>query len=249
MNYRISPTITRVQLMAAALSLGSAMPAAAHFPWVVPPEHEPAVGEQLTLHIGYGHDFSAGETLPRQRIEEISLVAPDGRQVPLEAHDDKFVSAPLKTQGPYIAAVAQKRNYYTRTAEDGIRAPKTEVAGALHCSYSGNTMKAIIGSEDSQLSPMIFGHPLEILPLTVPTSASAMKLRLLYRGKPYTTELELIKSSGETRTLTSRDDGTAEFQLSQGEWLVVASVQSDYPDKAKCDVESFTATLSFTIQQ
>ncbi len=248
MNHGTTSTSVCARLLAVTLGLGAAMPAMAHFPWIVPPEQAPAIGDPLTFRIGYGHDFPEGSILPKQRIGEISLVAPDGDQVPLEAHNEGVMSAPLKAEGVYVAAVAQKRNYYTRTAEVGIRAPKSEVAGALHCSYFGNAMKAIIGSGDSQALTTTFGHPLEIVPLTTPAADSEMKVRLLYRNKSHATELELISGTGETRTISSGADGTAEFPLSSGEWLVVANVQSDYPDKAKCDVESFTATLSFTVR-
>ena len=237
----------------------AAAPAAAHYPWATVVSATP--DGEIVVRAGWGHDFPGDGPLATERVTEIVLHRPDGEAIPMAPTGDEghFAAPAAAAPGTHLVSARQARGYWTRTPHGGVPRPRSEVEDGVRCSYSGNTVKAIAFIGESGAGgahDRVVGHPLEVVPLDDPSAlrpGDTLRVRLLYRDAPYVAKVRLEHAAAgdeEPVTVTAADDGSAALPLDRpGLWLVHAHALSAYPEPERCDVESFHATLTFSLPE
>jgi uncharacterized GH25 family protein len=258
----------RKVIAAGALTIGLSSlfssQALAHFPWINTDGYTLHNGETPHISIGWGHRYPLGRFLRQEDLESMSLRGPGGYEIPLKASNSmEFESEEaLSTPGTYIVAAQRRTGFYTKTTEGGKRQSKEGLENVLRCSSSHMTMKALLtvgeAEEAEEVNTTPVGHPLEIIPQASPASLRAgdyFPVQLLLYGKPhqgklfatymgFSTEKDVFAYTAKTDT-----EGMGKIRILQpGIWLIKAEYEEPYPDQKVCDVESFSATLTFEIQ-
>lgn len=239
--------------------LFSAAAAYAHFPWVSVPDYSLKQDKTSPVYVISGHSFPVDVPIEADRLGSLELVNPDGSRSGLEQKGAIYMTPELKAAGTYVLLATQKNSFYTRTKDGGKRQSKEGLSDVIKCSYSAKTMKAVlnVGAGDGALSNR-FDHPLEIIPLNNPAKLSVndyLDVQVLLHGKPYDGMLFATYAgfSNEENTyayaVATNEEGKASIRiLSTGSWLVKTNIEQPYKDPKVCDVESYTATLTFGIQ-
>lgn len=249
-----------LQIGAAAGLLLTAAIAHAHFPWVAVPDYSLAPNKTSPVLVVNGHSFPLDVILEDERIGSLELVSPSGTRSPLEKSGATYTTPELKESGTYILAGTRKSSFWTRTKSGGKPQSKEGLSDVIKCAYSSKTMKSVVnvGSGDGTALGTKFGHPLEIIPLTNPGSLKlndSLEVQVLLHGKPYNGMIYATYSGFSTEeevyayTASTNEEGKASIRiLSASPWVVKASVEQPYSDPKICDVESYTASLTFGIQ-
>lgn len=237
----------------------TAASAYAHFPWISVPDYSLKQGKSSPVYVISGHSFPVDVPMEADRLDSLELVGPDGSRVKVEQKGAIYATPALKSSGTYLLVGAQKSGFFTRTKEGGKRQSKEGLRDVIKCAYSAKTMKAAFdtGAGDGALSNK-FDQPLEIIPLTNPSGLKVndfLDIQVLLHGKPYDGMVFATYSgfSSEENTyayaVATDEEGKASIRiLSTGGWLVKANIEQPYADPKVCDVESYTATLTFGIQ-
>ncbi len=250
MAKRTAPFIV---LCAALIFCVGLVPAQAHYPWLTVSDEEP-----MRFVVGWGHDFPKDGILGADRIASATLVLPDGtvRELSLGTQDAHLVGA-MAPSGLHILAAEQRPGFYSRTHQGGRAGSKIDHPGALSCSESANTMKALISRGEGGDPGRLLGHALEIVPLADPASLGVgdeFAVRILFQGKPFRGTVEATWAGfpdKESYAVTRETDASGEVRIPLshgGLWLVKAATRVPYPDAAVCDHRSHTATLTFRIR-
>lgn len=228
-------------------------PAHAHYPWLTVVEEEP-----LRFEVGWGHEFPSDGHLDVTRLAEVVLVEPDGDRRALALEEGTtHVAGTLAESGVYILAARQVPSFYSLTADGGRRGSRLDHPEALSCSESANSMKALVAHGSGGDPARLLGHPLEILPLVDPAGLKAgdeLPVRVLFRGEPFQGQVEATWDTHPDKdeyavTNVTDEMGRTSIPLgSAGLWLVTAKVQEPHADKALCDYQTYTATLTFRLR-
>ncbi|MFZ1986515.1 MAG: DUF4198 domain-containing protein [Desulfatitalea sp.] len=241
----------------------SAVSAPAHDMWIEVRDYTPAPGEEITMVLGYDHHLPAREFLPKEYLDEIYLLRPDGTRVEIKGYSDVEykAGAPLADKGSYLAVATQKGRFWTKTTE-GYQSGKSkkDVKNVVSCTYSAKFAKAIvnIGAAAGSLLAKPLGHDLEIIPMADPAAlrnGDFLPLQVLFKGKPLAgadVVATYVGFSREKNTFAyatkSAADGRAKIRIATpGAWLVAVHYKEDYPDPKECDEYSFAASLTFEI--
>lgn len=238
--------------------------ALAHDMWIEVRDYTPAPGEEVTMTLAYDHHLPGWEFLPRERLDQIFLVRPDGSQAQIKPYSEveyKAEPAPADA-GSYLVAAVQKGAFWTKTTE-GYQSGKSkkDVKAAIQCTYSAKFTKAIVnvGPPAGEALGKPLGQELEIIPLADPGALSSgdyLPIKVLFKGKPLAgadVVASYVGFSREKNTFAYATktvaDGTARIRMATpGAWLVAAHFKEHYPDPATCDENSFAASLTFEIQ-
>jgi uncharacterized GH25 family protein len=242
----------------------SAAPAPAHDMWIEVRDYTPAAGEEITMTLAYDHHLPAREFLPKERLDEIFLLRPDGSKVAIKGYSEveyKTEAAPAGT-GSHLVVATQKGAFWNKTTE-GYQSGKSkkDVKDAIACTYSAKFAKAVVnvGEAAGDVLAKPLGHDLEIVPQADPAALGGgdyLPLKVLFKGKPLAgadVVATYVGFSREKNTFAyatkSAADGTAKIRMATpGAWLVAAHYKEDYPDQATCDQNSFAASLTFEIK-
>lgn len=249
------------RLLPAAIVAGLliASPAQAHYPWLMASSFSPMQGKSVNVYLGLGHNYPLENFLPRDRIDKVELVSPDGKRAALNPDDTgEYVTPELKGDGAYVLLASQKGGFFTRTKSGNKRQSKEGLSDVVGCSYSSNNMKAVInvGRGDGVLGKR-FDQPLEIIPLSNPANLKVgdfMDVQVLMKGEPYdgmvfATYAGFSNDGAYAYTVEPDSQGKASIRiLNPGQWLIRANVKQPYSDSKVCDVESYTTTLTFGIR-
>jgi len=245
-------------LVAAVLALLPVL-AQAHYPWLNMQRYQLQENKTANLTIGWGHVFPHDEFLKQDRVEELYILAPDGSKIEIEAKSElEFASAKPLEPGSYLVVGKPKSRHWTRTATGGFPQPKTGLDNVISCSFSVNTMKAVLNVGDSSENvDRIVGHPLEIVPLVNPTTLRAgdyLPIRILLNGEPYHGFFNATYAGFSTEpdvfayTARTNADGNGRLRiLSQGIWLIYVEHQEPYHDLAVCDTRTYRGVLTFLV--
>ncbi|MBU0681522.1 MAG: DUF4198 domain-containing protein [Proteobacteria bacterium] len=235
--------------------------AQAHFPWINTSNYSPEPGESVQMTMGWGHRYPLGKFLKKADLENIVIVAPDGKkEAAVSLSDLEFEPANnFSTAGAYLVGAKRKTGFYTKTTEGGKRQSKESLNNVIKCSRSQMTMKSIINVGDGRGKvDRKLGHPLEIIPLANPAELKAgdyLPVQVLLHGKPYNDRIFATYMGFSTEknvfAYTSMTDrqGMGRIRLDQpGVWLIKVEHQQPYADQNVCDVESFIATLTLEVK-
>ncbi|MCI5209805.1 MAG: DUF4198 domain-containing protein [Candidatus Electrothrix sp. ATG2] len=237
--------------------------ALAHYPWINADSYSLNTGETPHINIGWGHRYPLGRFLQQEDLENMNLLAPSGQELPIKAINimESEPEEALTAPGTYTVAAQRRAGFYTKTTEGGKRQSKEGLNNVLRCSHSSMNMKALLtvgGKKNASVNKTAVGHPLEIIPQASPASLRAgdyFPVQVLLRGKPYKSKLFATYLGFSTEkdvfayTAKTDQDGMGKIRILQpGVWLIKAEYQEPYPDQKVCDVESFSATLTFEIK-
>lgn len=236
----------------------------AHDLWIEPATYQSSPGKEVTMTLGYGHQFPATDFLADEYLDEAYMLGPDGKRIDIAGTADTAYKPlhPPAENGAYIAVVTMNGRYWTKTTQ-GYQGGKSkvDVKNAISCTHSLKYSKSIINlgsGPDHHLSNWL-GHDLEILPLGNPArlkKGDSVPIQVLFHGKPlpkaqvFATYAGFSDKSHTYAYSTQTDsEGKADIQAhSSGAWLVKVNHRDEYPNPEKCDEYSFTATLTFEIQ-
>jgi uncharacterized GH25 family protein len=256
-----SPVMVLISLF---LLAPMAAPVLAHDMWIDVRDYTPAPGEVVTMTLAYGHYLPAREFLPKEYLDEIYLLDPNGNRLEIQGCSDvEFKTQKVLAQeGTYLVVATQKGRFWTKTT-DGYQPGKSKkgLKNVIGCTYSAKFSKAIVnvGARPGDLLAKPLGHELEIVPLADPgtlRSGDMLPVKVLFRNKPLSGAQVLATYVGFSRekntfAYATKTDaaGTAGIRVATaGAWLVAVHHKDDYPDPAECDQYSFAATLTFETQ-
>ena len=243
-----------------AVILCAGVPASAHFPWVSMGDHSLDPGRGLKIRLAWGHHFPLDDFLEADSVDFISVTGPDGNTRKISSGDGLTYTGPSTDQpGIYYVTAQRKPGFFTIKEKGFHIGPKTGIKDAVKCSYSMDTMKAVVNVGNVKAVPdRVFGLPLELVPLTNPMDARIgdyMKIQVLYHGKPvhhFRVYATYEGFSGEGAfAYTNGVDKQGIFNLKvlhAGKWVVYAEKEEPYDNPSECDMQNYRTSLTFEIE-
>ncbi|MBM9616131.1 DUF4198 domain-containing protein [Desulfobulbus rhabdoformis] len=255
---KLSCTIT-VFLLVCAVSF-----AQAHYLWLNVDDHRPRVKSIPMFSVGWGHHFYSpvGDILTRpELLETLQLIDPAGKSSELTLVDGfKYQAHQRYSAGTYLATVAIKERFSTKTDKGYLSQPKTGLTNVLSSRYLGMYGKAIInvgtGGDSTSLSQPV-GTSLELVPLSNPADlrvGDSFRFRLLYQGQPLAEEIKATYAGFSPHNAwpytcrTNREGEGAIRILAPGIWVIKVNHRAPYKNSEEADEYSYTATLNFEIR-
>jgi len=229
----------------------------AHDFWIEPSTFRPEAGKTFTASLRVGQDF-AGDPVPRMGFLIDSFVVRDARgQRVVNGFENQDPAGFVRIDGAGTAVIGYESKgspleippekfaqFLREEGISGVAVPK-EPHRELFYRYAKSIVK--VGAATPGYERPL-NYRLELVPLTNPTAASALRVRLLFEQKPLAGALvTAIKRDDGTR-ITARSDahGDAMLQLTSGVWLVKAvHLLKNTPPKGAFPWESLWASLTF----
>jgi len=232
------------------------------------PDFYPKYGAETKAYFGWGHHYPVDDFLSPEKLQEFSLIKPDGKKVKLTPNPAGFLATEihLKQSGGYIVSAKMKPGFYTMYLEKGEMhhktGPKTGVKGVIIVSlYYQQFAKALISAgktgDDAFSKPI--GYKLEIIPLKNPYTLKMgdyLPVKVLFSGKPamfikvYGTYSGFSTGDDYAYTTSTDMEGIAKIRIMHwGNWLLKTEEKLPAPKdkKKKCNELHYTATLTFSI--
>jgi len=233
------------------------------------PEFSPEKGAETNVYFGWGHHYPVDDFLSQDRLEEFSLITPDGGEEKLKPNPGGFLATriSLKKGGGYIVSAVRKPGFYTMHIDKGKihhkLGSKTGLKKVILSIYSRQYAKALVNvadAEDDSFSKPV-GHKLEIVPLENPFKIHGcgghfLKIKVLFDGKParfckvYATYAGFSTGEDFAYATSTNSEGIAKIRIIHwGQWLIKVNKRLPAPEdlKDKCNELSYTATLTFEI--
>lgn len=239
----------------------------AHYLWLNVDNYNPVVGEEITISVGYGHNFPKGTGAKADRLDKLFIIDPEGRIIPLEINTkgEEGVVAPVKIrlnkEGTYLAVLTRKSGFVSKTTEGYIHKSKKELKGVISSSWSEGSAKAVItvGSPEGKAFQKEIEQRFQLVALKDPgqlKKGDYLPVKLILDGEPYRTWVYATYAgfSPERDTFAytirvNKEDMVAKIKiLEKGVWLIKASDNIPYPDPEEADDFSFTSTLTFEVK-
>jgi uncharacterized GH25 family protein len=245
--------------------LALATPALAHDYWAG--SKGPDSAGQVTVVIGYGHNFPVGEDLNDEvlsRFQTPKLIGAKGEAPLVSGPELKlFVTKDPPAKGTYLAVVESKPTFGGSTPTGWVRKSKKEDPSITRCSYGANFGKSVVnigGAADTALATKPLGQKLEIVPLQNPAGLKVNKpfpVKVLFDGKPlpgvqlgaYFGGLTERNNAFAFAANTNKNGEVSIIPLRPGNWLAKVTKIDPYSDQATCDVETYNATLTFDVSE
>jgi len=233
------------------------------------PQIRPGHKAKTAVYFGWGHHYPVDGFLAQEKLEEFSLIGPDGKKSFLSPNPGGFLATQLNLEqsGTYILAAVKKGVFYTMYEKDGEiqhkLGSKEGVEEVILSSHSQQYAKAVINvgehSDNSFSKPV--GHKLEIIPLKNSKDLKGcgghfLPIKVLFEGKParyykvYATYMGFSAEDDFAYTTSTDSKGEARIRLiSRGHWLVKVDMRIPAPDelKEKCNHLHYTSTLTFEV--
>jgi uncharacterized GH25 family protein len=240
--------------------------AAAHDFWIEPQAFRPKPGTAVGLNLFVGQDFK-GDSVPYfpQKFERYVVAGPAGTQaVPGVLGDEPAGTITPAAPGLYVIGLHTKPDSVSfDTAEEFeqyLSKEGLEYNLALHQrrhkagkkigeTYFRCAKSLIAAGTAGDGADRILGFPLELVAETSPYRNPALRLRLLYEGKPLAGALVIAFNKAEPLAkLRARtdDNGRVEFNLPRsGIWLVTSVHMIPASFFSGYDWQSLWASLTF----
>lgn len=235
----------------------------AHYASVTVDNYHPDPGEEITIHIGFGHKFPADGEMRRAAYDStiLSIINPKGKVqiikvVPNEEQGNHPIKVKLTQEGRHTIILSQK-NFSTKTTRGYKYQPKNELRDVLHSKWSETVSKAIVnvGSTENHFKPVPTKDRFQVTlmqnPLTVDKS-DYLSVKVTFDNKPFKGKIVAtydgfsdIRDTFCYVTPTDKD-GVAKIKLiEKGLWLIKTDHTCPYKDLDKADEYSFKATATF----
>ena len=238
-------------------------PAWAHYLWLNAGDYTPrALGTKrravIFVSLGWGHRFPLAGFLPDGDVKELFVLGPSGHVGFERSSAVEYQSKRALPEGTYLVVASRRPSFHTKTAHGHVRGPKTGLKDVIKCSFSSMFAKAVVqvGETLNEVSRPV-GQALEIVPLRNPYAlrqGEVLPVKVLFEGKPLRTWVmatyEGFSADPDTFAYATRADaqGVARIRLLRsGVWMVKASHEVPYPDRTRCDVRKYVATLTFEV--
>jgi uncharacterized GH25 family protein len=260
------------------LLLLSAAVAAAHDMFVQPARFYVAENANVLVRILNGTFSKSENSITRDRLADVSVVSPDGRQridtaAWSAAGDTSTFTLRTTGAGTYVAGTSTKPTVIALTAkefneylrEDGIpdalaaRRRAGELDRPARERYSKHVKALLqVGSARSQHYATALGYPAELIPIENPYSlrpGRVLPVRTLVDGRP--TANQYVLTGGRTpsgariaqRSTRSDTDGIARIPVrARGTWYVKFINMRKLDGDTAADYESKWATLTFQVR-
>ena len=238
--------------------------AGAHDMWLEVRDYTPAVGDEISLTLGYGHYLPAREFMDRKNLEEIYILDEKGNKIGMKAYSEVEFKGEksLKKEGTYLVVAKKKGGFFTKTTEGYKRGQsKKGLKNVIKCTYSAKYSKAIVnvGKTGGKTFSKALGHELEIIPLTDPGNLQEgdyLAIKVMFKGKPLSSThvfgtylgFSTEKNAFAYTTKTSKEGIAKIKMLKSGVWLITTSHIEDYPDPKECDQYKFASALTFEMK-
>jgi len=239
----------------------------AHYFWLNVDNYYPEAGEEITISVGYGHNFPKDAGASADRLDKLFIIDPEGRIMPLEikAEGEQGVVAPLKIrfekEGTYLAVLIKKSGFVCKTTKGYIHKSKKELNGVISSSWSEASAKAIInvGSPQGEAFREKIEQRFQLIALKNPgqlKKGDYLPVKLILDGEPYRTWVNATyagfspeRDTFAYTTRVNKEDMVAKIKiLEKGIWLIKTGDEIPYPDTEEADVFSFTSTLTFEVK-
>ncbi len=242
----------------------------AHDYWLIVDNYSPAVNEEITVTVCYGHAFPSDGDASAKSVEKIMLVEPDGktRDLPFQTEGDRNIIRPIKVkmtkQGTNYIVLVRKAGYSSRTTKGYISKPKDELENVLSSSFSeGCRIAAVaVGKPSGTLPESIFGQ--NRFNMEVGTDlgniciGDTIPIKLFLDGDPYRTYIyatydtfseERDTFAYATRIPSQSGNFTGKITVNTpGIWIIVAKDKIPYNDPEKADEYSFGCNITFMVK-
>jgi uncharacterized GH25 family protein len=255
-----------VRRVLGAFLLAATWPAAAHDFWIEPQAFRPNPGTAVPLRLFVGQDFK-GDSVPYfpQKFERYIVAGPAGTQpIPGVLGDEPAGAVTPAAPGLYVIGLHTKPDSVSFDTpgefEQYLLKEGLERNLALHQrrhkagkkideTYFRCAKSLIAAGTIGDVADRILGFPLELVAETSPYRNPALRLRLLYEGKPLSGALVVAFNKTEPLAkLKARtdDNGRVEFILPHsGAWLVTSVHMIPASFFSGHDWESLWASLTF----
>jgi uncharacterized GH25 family protein len=270
--------VGRVTALTIALLLASALAAAAHDMFVQPWRFFVEANAEVVVRVLNGTFTKSENSITRDRLADVSVVSPDGRQrvdtgLWSATGDTSRFTLRTGVAGTYVAGVSTRPNVIALEAkdfnqylrEDGIpdalaaRERTGEIDRPARERYSKHVKALLqVGGARSEHFATELGYPAELVPLENPYTlqvGGVLRVRTLVDGKPAGNQYVLF--GGRTpagtriaqRSVRSNAEGVARVPLrARGAWYVKFINMARLEGDTAVDYESKWATLTFQVR-
>nr|WP_320012537.1 DUF4198 domain-containing protein [uncultured Desulfobulbus sp.] len=238
--------------------------AQAHYLWLNVDQYNPPEKSVPLFSVGWGHHFynPVGDILTQPEVlKRVELINPAGQASELKiVNGFQYQASTQYATGTYLATVALKERFSTKTDAGYLAQPKTGLDNVISSRYLGMYGKAIInvgeGEENRAFSQPV-GTALEIVPQDNPASLKVgeyFRFTLLYQGKPLAEEIKATYAGFSphnawpyTCRTNRKGEGVLRI-LNPGIWVIKVNHRAPYKNPEEADEYSYTASLSFEIR-
>jgi uncharacterized GH25 family protein len=188
----ISKKYVQMFFIVVLLSAVHAATGYAHDMWINMQDYSLDKSKPAVLTVGYGHSFAitGKEFLSRDRVDTVSFLSPDGKEVlSIPEGDAKYQSkTPFGAEGSYLAVVKQHAGFSSKTV-DGYQSGKNkkDLKDVIECKYSEKYAKSLftVGTPGGDSFLKVLGHQMEIVPLKDPAKlkkGDVLSVKILFQG-------------------------------------------------------------------
>ncbi|MFO8055840.1 MAG: DUF4198 domain-containing protein [bacterium] len=235
--------------------------AKAHMLWLNADNYTPAIGEDVYIQVGFGHEYPVHQHIKPDRIRRIYVIAPDGKEIELQKIFTSVYKFTPEKEGTYITVMQYKKGFMTIT-EDGKHLLKSKegvdnVKSSFQYIINAKAL-VMVGGSDKGASRKT-GVPLEIIPLTNPSALEedkSFKAKVLLKDQAlsgtmvepvHTFENHEKDAKWEDSVITDKE-GEVEVKINAaGQWTLKTDYSLPYPDKSKADEYQYATTITFGV--
>jgi uncharacterized GH25 family protein len=248
--------------------------AGAHTLWVNCTDYSPAFsdrsGAKTKIYMGWGHHFPVDSFVKAEDFTDITVLAPSGKseKVVLETTGFSAKQLSLKEQGLYVVGVSRRDAYNTSYKDSKgkvvlTKGTKEGLNNIISSTYSQQFAKTFILSGEGKADNLshVFGHKLEIVPLTNPygianNRGGEMLVKVLFNGKPVQHKKVYAMYEGYSTddaascTVSTDEKGIAKLRIDHwGPWVVKTKLElpATTEMKGKVNQENYFASLTFCV--
>ncbi len=248
-------------------ALLAASPVWAHDFWIEPSTFRPAVGQLFTTSLLVGPDF-AGDPIPRStQLMDTFTVREGASERPVVGMENRDPAGYVRIEKPGIAVIGYRsKPYPLELAADkfeeflklegldnikAIRQQRGESKKPDRERFFRFAKSIVLADATAGDSPFdqTFGYRLELIPETNPMTATPLRVRIVFEGKPLAGALvTAIQRDNPSVRISARSDRGGHVTLNlttPGVWLVKSVQMVPAPPGTDVDWESLWASLTF----
>jgi uncharacterized GH25 family protein len=243
-----------------------------HFLWVIADNYNPAIGEEVTLSIRFGHKFPEDADARASSLDSLFIINPDGKTIPLDIVSKgkkgiEPVKIRLNAKGTHLVVLTKKSGFVCKTTKGYFQKSKkkleSEGYSVLWSAWSEASAKAIINVEEARGESFKNGlnRRYQVIPLKNPGTLKkneTLPVKVVFKNKPTGKKPEFIygtysgfSKEKDTFCFSTKPgkDGMANIKMvEKGVWLIYSPEKMLYEKSKEAEEYSFTSTLTFELK-